>query len=276
MQHPARLALVALLSSTVTFSAYAQPTADALAGLAAPLPGAPAAAPVACVDAPVKDPAIWDKSILAGLNYTEGNTKVTNLNLNGKVARDYENNVWRFETDYNYGSAAEGPDDPREENKNNIRVLGDYKRVVNDTWFAAVGSSFFHDEIADLKYRGILNPGIGAFLVRDEDVKFSLEAGPAYVWEKKGDITDDYLAPRVADRLTWKVSETAKLFQYAEFLTSVDDTENYIVTAEGGIEAALNSYLSLVLSVRDNYINQPAEGRVQNDVATITALKVTL
>jgi hypothetical protein len=96
------------------------------------------------------------------------------------------------------------------------------------------------------------------------------------VWEKKGDITDDYLAPRVADRLTWKVSETAKLFQYAEFLTSVDDTENYIVTAEGGIEAALNSYLSLVLSVRDNYINQPAEGRVQNDVATITALKVTL
>jgi hypothetical protein len=34
--------------------------------------------------------------------------------------------------------------------------------------------------------------------------------------------------------------------------------------------------MSLVLSVKDYYINQPAEGYMPNDVVTITALKVTL
>jgi len=262
-----------LCSCGLAAVASAQPTADALKGLSTG--PAPAAAPAACEVAP-KDPSIWDKSIMAGFNYTEGNTKVTNLNLNGKIARDYEQNAWNFEVDYNYGSAADDANSPRRENKNNFRARGDYKRILDDTWFAGGGTSLFHDDIADLRYREILSSGLGAFLVRDEDVKFALEAGPAYVFEKKGDISDDYLAPRVADRLDIKLSETAKIYQFAEYLVSADDSDNYIVTAEAGIEAALNSHLSLVLTVRDNYINQPAAGRVQNDVATITALKVTL
>jgi hypothetical protein len=57
---------------------------------------------------------------------------------------------------------------------------------------------------------------------------------------------------------------------------SFEDADQYIFNAEVGVESALNSYLSLVLTVRDYYINKPAEGRVPNDVITITALKVTL
>jgi hypothetical protein len=76
--------------------------------------------------------------------------------------------------------------------------------------------------------------------------------------------------------LELKLSETAKVFQFAEYLVSADDSSNYIFNAEVGVEAALNSSMSLVLTIRDNYINEPAEDRVQNDVATITALKVTL
>ena len=48
------------------------------------------------------------------------------------------------------------------------------------------------------------------------------------------------------------------------------------MNAEIGIEAPLSSMVNLVLSVRDYYINQPAEGRERNDVYTITGLKVNL
>lgn len=233
------------------------------------------AAPNTC-NLPPKDPAIWDKSVLLGVNYTDGNTNTTNVNVGGTVARDYESNAWLFQAIYNYGAASEGADQPRTENTNNFRALADYKRVLESDWYAGAGTSFAHDEIADLKYRTIVSPSIGKYLVREDDLKLSLEAGPSYIWEKLGDETENYAAARVADRFEYAFSETSKVYQFFEYLISFEDASQYIFNAEVGIESALNSSLSLVLTVRDYYINQPAEGRVPNDVMTITALKVTL
>lgn len=258
------------LAAKVTF---AEDLAQDLKQLSAP-PAVKAAPPV-CAE-PVKDPSIWDKSVLFGLNYTDGNTKTTNINLGGKVARDYENNAWRFQADYNYGAAADSAQDSRVENKNNLRGLADYRRVLENDWFAGGGTSFAHDEIADLKYRAIVSPSAGKYLIREEDTKFSLEAGPSYVWEKLGDVDSNFAAARIADRLELTLTPTSKIYQFFEYLISFDDASQYLFNAEIGIESALNSYLSLVLSVKDYYINQPAEDHVPNDVVTITALKVTL
>jgi len=242
------------------------------------------AAPVSCDPTP-KDPSLWDKSILFGLNYTEGNTKTTNLNLGGVATRDYENNAWRFQADYNYGNAADTSEaqktednkyQRREEVKNNIRGLAEYSRLLDNRWFAGGDVAFAHDEIADLKYRVILSPSLGAYLVRDNDLRFSLEAGPSYIWEKLGKKDDSYAAARLANRFEWEITDTSKLFEFAEYLVSFEDSGHYIVNAEAGLETAVNSFISLVVSVRDYYINQPAEGRRPNDVQTITALKVTL
>lgn len=206
------------------------------------------AAPPACAE-PVRDPSIWDKSVLFGLNYTDGNTKTTNINLGGKVARDYENN---------------------------LRGVVNYQRVLENDWFAGGGPSFAHDEIADLKYRVVISPSAGKYLILDENTKFSLEAGPSYVWEKLGDVDSNFAGARVADRLELKLTPTSKIYQFFEYLISFDDASQYLFNAEIGIESALNSYLSLFLSVKDYYINKPAENNVPNDVVTITALKVTL
>ena len=238
-------------------------------------PPTKAAAPTTCEE-PAKDPSIWDKSLSFGLNYTEGNSKTTNIYAGGLVARDYENNSWRFQADYNYGAAADSADAPKTENKNNFRALADYRRVLENDWYAGAGTAFAHDAIADLQYRVIVSPSAGRYLIRDEQTKFSLEAGPSYVFENLGDQEEDFAAARIADRLEWALSPTSKIYQFAEYLVSFEDADQYIFNAEVGVESALNSYLSLVLTVRDYYINKPAEGRVPNDVITITALKVTL
>jgi len=239
------------------------------------VPASAKAAPNACTQPP-KDPSIWDKSVLFGLNYTDGNTNTTNVNFGGKASRDFENNAWLFQADYNYGAAAESADAPRTENTNNVRALGIYRRVLENDWFTGAGTSFAHDEIADLKWRAIVSPSIGKYLLREGDDTFSLEVGPSYVWEKLGDLDENYAAARIADRFEYAFTPTAKLYQSFEYLVAFDDASQYIFNAEVGLESALNSWLSLVLTVRDYYINQPAEGRVPNDVMTITALKITL
>jgi putative salt-induced outer membrane protein YdiY len=263
------------LTAILLLAPIAVAEAQDLSVSSAPPPSQVSAPAPACTPPP-KDPALWDKSITGGYNYTDGNSKTSSLNLNGKLGRDYQEDAWQFEIDYNRGDAAATTDDPRVVTKDNARGKADYKRVFDDTWFAAIGSSIFHDEIADLKYRAILNPGIGAYLARTEDLKFSLETGPAYVWEKKGDISDSYLAARFADGFSWKISDTARVFQSAEYLISTDDSKNYIVTAEVGLEAALTSLVNIVFIVRDNYVNVPAAGLQQNDVQTITGLKINL
>jgi hypothetical protein len=117
---------------------------------------------------------------------------------------------------------------------------------------------------------------MGAYLLKNDITKLSLEAGPSYVWEQLGGRDDNFAGARIADRFVWNISEAALLYQSAEYLISFEDSSDYIVNAEIGVEAPLSSMVNLVLSVRDYYINQPAEGRERNDVYTITGLKVNL
>lgn len=250
-------------------------SAESYKHLSKGLDGAPAAPAPSC-ETPPKDPSIWDKSITAGLNYTEGNSKTSTLNLNGKVMRDYLDEAWRFEMDYNYGNAADDPNSQREVTKNNFRANADYKHTLDTVWFAGANTAFAYDEIADLNYRVILSPALGAYIIKDPSQKLSLEAGPSYVFEDLGGEENDFAAARIADRWLWKFSETASMYQSAEYLVSVEDSGNYIFNGEIGLEAALNASVNLVIAVRDYYINQPAADRRPNDLYTLTGLKVNL
>ena len=51
---------------------------------------------VVTTDVPEKDPDSWDKSVLFGFNYTEGNSNTTSVNLNTKVSQDQADRSWRF------------------------------------------------------------------------------------------------------------------------------------------------------------------------------------
>jgi putative salt-induced outer membrane protein YdiY len=142
--------------------------------------------------------------------------------------------------------------------------------------YALAGVAYLSDDIADVDYRVFLNPGLGYFFVKDDEVKFSMETGPSYVFQKQDNDEDNFLAWRIADRFEWKFSETGKIFQGLEFLLNTDDTDDYLINAEAGIEAALNSTLSLVLSVRDRFDASPAAESEKNDVIVTTGLKVLL
>lgn len=265
--------LLGIFCTCVAHTALAQENGKNLGQFASSPPAK--AAPNTCNEPP-KDPSIWDKSVLFGLNYTDGNTNTTNVNFGGRASRDFENNAWLFQADYNYGAASVGADQPRTENTNNVRGLANYRRVLENDWFTGAGTTFTHDEIADIKWRAIVSPSIGKYLLREETEQFSLEVGPSYIWEKLGDEQDDYAAARIADRFEYAFTPTAKVYQFFEYLIAFEDASQYIFNAEIGLESALSSSLSLVLTVRDYYINQPAEDRVPNDVMTITALKISL
>src|SRR5690606_35263206 len=103
-----------------------------------------------------------------------------------------------------------------ETTQNDVNAKAEYKRLLSERFFAGLGTTFLYDDIADVDYRVNLNPSLGYFLIREENIRFNIEGGPTYVFEKVGGVKDDYLAPRVAERFEWSFSETGKLFQTAE------------------------------------------------------------
>ncbi len=223
------------------------------------------------------DPSQWEKSVAFGFNLARGNTDTSLINLNAKAMRDFESNVYRFELDGNYGEDKEkertGGDKKTQEN---VKALAEYKRLLTDRFFVGMGGAFLYDDIALIDYRVTLNPAVGYYLLKDDEVKLSVEAGPSYIFEEVNNEKDDYLAPRAAERFEYVISKTSKVFQSAEVLIDVDDSDNYIVNSEAGIKAAINSNLSLVISAKDSYDNQPALDREKNDLAVITGLQVSL
>ena len=52
------------------------------------------------------------------------------------------------------------------------------------------------------------------------------------------------------------------------------DSENYLITSEAGIQAAVVSNVNLVVSIRDNFDNVPAADKKKNDVIIVTALGI--
>lgn len=227
--------------------------------------------------APKKVIGSWDTSGSFGFNLTRGNSDTKLINLGLKAHKESDKNIYDFMSAYNFGDDENATtEELGSTTRNDFRANGRYDRLLTDRWFTGVGSFFLYDEVADLDYRVTVDPGAGYYFVKNPDVNFRLEAGPSYVFEQQGGIENNYLAPRIGDRLEWILSCTSKLYQSASVLLDVNDSENYLILAELGVEAALSTNLALVFTVRETYDNVPAEDREKGDLQVITALKVAL
>jgi putative salt-induced outer membrane protein YdiY len=227
--------------------------------------------------APKKKVGEWDSSALIGFNLTQGNSETTLLTLGLKAALDKDGNVIDLAADYGYGEdKALDSEENGDTSRNDFRAAARYDRILGERFYVGFGAKFLYDEIADVDYRVNMDPNVGYYLLRDNSFKLRLEGGPSYVFEKVGGEEDDYFAPRLGDRFEWAITCTSKIYQQAEVLFDASDSDNYLVNAEVGIEAAIATNLALAFIIRETFDNQPAAGREKDDLAIISSLKVSL
>lgn len=210
-----------------------------------------------------------------GFTLTDGNSDT--MLLNGSIVSfgDKEGlGSYRAGVEGNYGeSKVEGKNETTIEN---VRGYGNVKKTLSPRTFISLDASALYDDIAKVDYRVIVSPGAGVYLVKNDRLTLSVEAGPAYIAEKLDGVSEDYLALRLGERLDFTISPTAKLWQAAEYLPKVEDFDKYLFNAEIGAEAAINSRLKLRVVFQDKYNNTPAAGKDRNDIALISGLSVAL
>jgi len=216
----------------------------------------------------------WDRTVALGVNVTSGNSET--LAVNGSVAAERAGDVHeiRLGLEGNFGEAeVNGETDTTTEN---AKALAAYKYKLNGSYLYSANSSF-HDDIAAIDYLLVLGVGAGYHVVKTDTAKLGIELGVSYIEEELGDGTrDDKIAARIAARHDQNLSEHAKLWLAAEYLPGTDDTDDYLLNGEAGLEAALNSSLSLRVVAQDRYDNTVPAGRERNDLSVISSLVYTL
>lgn len=213
-----------------------------------------------------RDKTVWNSSIALGFSLTDGNSETSLLHISARTEKEKDSNIWSFNVQEKYGET---------ENDTTVDMTSGkagYKRLLTERFYLGAATDYLRDEIADIKYRVVPEITAGYFLLKDEDLEFNLEAGPAYVFEEVGGVSNDYLAAKIGNGFKYQISPTSRIFQTSSVLLDTSDSDNYIIDASAGLEVAINASLSLILAVRDLYDNVPAEGKKRNDVAFVTSI----
>lgn len=244
-------------------------TAAALAALIAPMSSR--------AEDPAPPPAAkWQSSAAAGLTLTRGNSDTLLATLTLTTAKKWEQNELSMDADATYGKSKVnvGGTTVNQTTAQQLHGFVQYNRLFTERWYGYGRVEGLHDEVADIKYRVTLSPGVGYYFIKSTNTDLSAEAGPGYVIEKLGDRRENYATLRVGEKFHHALSDRSRVWQTAEWLPQVDKFNNYILNFEIGIEADLSAAktFSLRSYLQDTYNNVPAAGRQKNDAKLVAAI----
>lgn len=201
-----------------------------------------------------------------GFIMTQGNSDT--LLVTGKLLTKRKSNFneWLLGADGAYG------ENDSVKNRETLHGFAQFNHFFNSRLYVFGRVDGLHDGIKDIKYRFTSSTGLGYFLVQRTNTSFVVEAGPSLVSEQQGDQIETYFAARLAERFDYRLNPAARVWQSAEFIPQVDQTSNFILNVEVGIETVITKELSLQVVFQDNFVNQPASTYKNNDIRLVSGL----
>lgn len=217
-----------------------------------------------------------DHSLHFGLSLNSGNSESVRLNLGAASAMDLSEALsYRGGIEYNYGESASG-DRPSTRDLDNGKFSGNARWTVRSPWFLATDVSALFDRMAEIDRRISVGPAIGIDMVHRAGLHWSIEAGPALLWERVAGAKDEYVAVRVAEQFDWKPDHRLRLWHRIEWTADASEFLNALLNIEVGIESRIGDRTRLRSVLQDRYDVQPAPGVRHNDVSLVTGLAVEL
>ncbi len=215
----------------------------------------------------------WETSAFAGATLTRGNSDSFLGNLTLDTKRKWEKDELAFGASGGYGEST--VDHETQKNAQYVRGYGQYNRLVTERVYGGLRLDGDYDEIAGVDYRVRISPLAGYYFIKQPKTTLSGEVGPSVVFEKlKSESSESYLGFRVGEKFEHKLTDTTRIWQSIEYIPKVEDwSEDYLINAEVGIDAAITKKTSLSLVCQDNFNSNPAPGRKENDFRMIAGIR---
>lgn len=215
------------------------------------------------------DPQGWDTTLSATASLAQGNSESTRVAIGIESAYRNDTRESFLDLAYLFG------EDAQTTTADQLRAAARYNQKLSRLTFLSYGITYLRDDVADVAYRVTPNFALGRYLVKDDTLTLSVEAGPGYVFEEVGGVTDDYLSYIAAERLIWAINDRTKFKQDVVLNAAAADLDNLTIAASATLDTAITDDLSLRAGLTYLFDNQPAAGRERSDTTFTTGLAIS-
>ncbi len=208
---------------------------------------------------------LWKKKAIMGFNLTEGNSDTLNYNLSiiGRKEEEQQSLVIGIESSYGESDGTMTTD--------NSEIYGKYQRELNEFRYGSLWTSLLTDDAADTDYRFIISPAYGHYFIKDDMIQLKVDVGPSFIKEEVGPVEDTIFSLRAGEQYNRVLSDSAKLWQTAEFLPDFEDGE-FLLNGEVGVESTLTETMNLRVVLKNRFNSLPARHKKKNDLALISSV----
>lgn len=227
---------------------------------------------------PAKEPVkkYWTHSSALGVVITSGNSETTTASLSHSSIWEKENNKLSISLNGAYGvreTVDTNGDKYNDEFVSNINEKVQYNRKFSDSFYWLVSEGVEFDKIINLEYRLTIGPGLGYSAIKKDNLKLDLELGAVYINFKYKDVdSDDNISGRIAEKLNWKISATSNLWFNVEALFNFEDSKDYRVNAELGVDVKINENWMIRSTISDKFNNAVIDPTEKNDIIFMTSI----
>lgn len=210
----------------------------------------------------------WDTTAAFNFSLASGNADNLLLGLQINSAYRHEDHETFMEGIYNFSRNED------ETSADSLRANFQHNRKLSERFFIGGAFGYFRDDLADVGYR--LTPSLmgGYYVIDEEDITLSLEAGPGYVFEEVGGVSDEFFTLNFAEKLTWQINDLLSFKQALGVIVDPSDGSNYILTANASFETKVTAHFAWRLAFAWTRDNTPAVDREKDDTTLTTGISV--
>lgn len=216
-----------------------------------------------------KEPA-WKGNL--GLAYlaTSGNTETESFGLDFKLERRPD--PWGFEVTALFNRA----EDEGVKTAERYLAGGRAKRALDERWELFGGLSGEKDEFSGFKLRAIAEAGAVYKALQGPTHLLSFDGGLTWTDEDRIDPEPDadWFGAVVGLSYEWKVSDTASLTQRLVYYPNFDDSDDWRLNSDTGLQASISSALAVKVSYEVRYRNEPIASNDDTDTTSKVSLVV--
>ncbi|MBI5017127.1 MAG: DUF481 domain-containing protein [Deltaproteobacteria bacterium] len=216
----------------------------------------------------------WKAQAAASYARTSGNTSTQTVAATAEAAYEPNPNRYYGKAGWMYGKN-EGLT-----NTNKYYLDGRYERTITDRLFGFVNANFQKDKFSGYDYQWYVGPGLGYEFIKTDNHHLKGLAGVLYSYDKfpLGDSKDhdSYAAGLASAEYEWKITDTIKFKEAADYRVSLKDTNVYFINSNTTLEVKLAANLALGLGYLVNYRNDlPSKDLKHTDTTFLSSLIVT-
>lgn len=218
---------------------------------------------------------LWESVASVDLTLTRGNSRSFLATATVNTQRKWEANELLLGGSAGYGNStvkdATGLQ-ATSETQDYIKAFGQFNHLFSERFYGGLRVEGLHDNVAGINYRITVSPLAGYYFIKHTNTFLSGEVGPTLVDQELGHHTSTYMGLRAGERFEHKFDGGAKIWETLEWIPQVDKFENWILNAELGVSAPVTKSLDVRLVCQDCYNNQPAPGRLKNDLKLLAGI----